>query len=198
MRILKQVTVIYTLLISSTLFAQTFPDHTTTTVNDFASVLPARSAAALRAQLTTLNRDTGIEMTVVTLASQAAYAPGMEMETFATALFNHWGVGNAQRNDGIMVLVLPDDRAMRIELGAGFDQAWNTHAARIVERDFLPHFRNGNYAVGIMLGADAVIDEIALPFSEGATKPPTNVMTCLLYTSPSPRDLSTSRMPSSA
>ena len=154
--------------------AQTFPDHASTTINDFADLLPASTEETLHSRLTTLRRDTGIEMTIVTLPSQTGYAPDMTMERFATALFDHWGVGNAQRNDGIMVLVLPQDRAMRIELGAGFGREWDNHAARIVERDVLPQFRNGQYALGIINGADAVIDEIAIPFSEGATRTPSN------------------------
>ena len=108
-------------------------------------------------------------MTVVTLHSQTPFAPNMSMEAFATGLFNHWGVGNAQRNDGIMVLVLPNDRAMRIELGAGYGQDWNGHAARIVQRDFLPAFRQDAYTRGIMIGSASTIQEIAIPFSEGAT-----------------------------
>ncbi|MEO0503600.1 MAG: TPM domain-containing protein [Pseudomonadota bacterium] len=155
--------------------AQTFPAYTSTTVNDFADLLSDADEATLHTQLEILYRDTGIEMTVVTLPSQTPYAPNLTMEAFATALFNHWGVGNAQRNDGIMVLVLPDDRAMRIELGAGFGQDWNGHAARIVQRDFLPAFREGDYVRGIMTGSTSTIQEIAIPFSEGATQPPRDV-----------------------
>ena len=166
-------TIVFILFIGlQSAWAQTFPEYTSTTVNDFAALLPETEAAALHDRLTALNRDAGIEMTVVTLPSQTPYAPDMTMEAFATALFDQWGVGDAKRNDGILVLVLPEDRAMRIELGAGFAQAWNDRAARIVERDFLPRFREGNYATGIMDGADAIIDEIAIPFSEGAASPP--------------------------
>ncbi|MEO0745053.1 MAG: TPM domain-containing protein [Pseudomonadota bacterium] len=160
--------------------AQTFPDYTSTTVNDFADLLSDADEATLHAQLETLNRDTGIEMTVVTLPSQTPFAANMTMEAFATALFNHWGVGNAQRNDGIMVLVLPDDRAMRIELGAGYGQDWNGHAARIVQRDFLPAFRQDAYTRGIMIGSASTIQEIAIPFSAGATRPRRDIGTILV------------------
>lgn len=151
--------------------AQAFPDFTSTTVNDFAGLVPDADERTLRTRLEGLKRDTGIEMTVVTLPTQAPYAPNMEMEAFATALFDHWGVGDAARDDGIMVLVLPQDRAMRIELGAGFGQGWNGHAERIVARDFLPAFRAEEYARGIMAGSLSVIEEIAVPFAEGATRP---------------------------
>ncbi|WP_299686950.1 YgcG family protein [uncultured Tateyamaria sp.] len=175
MRYVLQAVVFYLYLGVSIALGQTLPDYSSTTVNDFADLLPAPAEAELRAKLASLKRDTGIEMTVVTLPSQSPYAPTMTLEQFATALFDHWGVGDAQRNDGIMVLVLRDDRAMRIELGMGFAQDWNGHAARIVKRDFLPRFRDDQYALGIMNGSDAVIDDIARPFSAGADRPPKDI-----------------------
>ena len=60
-------------------------------------------------------------MKIITLESQAPYAPDETLEEFATNLFNDSGIGDATRNDGILVLVLPDDRAMRIERGAGYN-----------------------------------------------------------------------------
>ena len=154
--------------------AQSFPPYSSTTVNDFADLLSETSAAALRDRLAQLLTDTGIEMTVVTLPNQAAYAPGLSLETFATALFNDWGVGDAARNDGIMVLVLPQDRAMRVELGAGFDRQWDSVAQGVVDNSFLPHFRAGDYQTGIMVGTQVVIDRIALPFREGQPPPKAN------------------------
>jgi uncharacterized protein len=79
-------------------------------------------------------------LTVVTLKSQKPYAPGETLEDFATNLFDDWGIGDATRNDGILVLVLPNDRAMRIELGAGYDASWNNEAGRLIDRSYLPSF----------------------------------------------------------
>ncbi|MEM6372725.1 MAG: TPM domain-containing protein [Pseudomonadota bacterium] len=149
--------------------AQTYPEYNSTTLNDFAGIMVDPDArGALTDQLTALRKDTGIEMTVVTLPSQIPFAPDMEMEAFATGLFNHWGVGDADRNDGILVLVLRDDRAMRIELGAAFGRDWDRAAQTVVDRDFLPHFRNADYQAGIVAGTQAVIDRIARPFAHGA------------------------------
>ena len=153
--------------------AQSYPDYESTDINDFAGVLTdAEVGRSLKDRLVSLRRDKGIEMTVVTLPSQAPFAaPGATLEEFATGLFNHWGVGDATRNDGIMVLVLPEDRAMRIELGAGYGRDWDAVAQDIVDDTFLPRFREGNYAAGIMAGSAEVIDRIALPFAEGADAP---------------------------
>lgn len=151
--------------------AQFYPDYSSTTVNDFADFLPDDAEAAIVAQLDALRTDTGIEMTVVTLTRQATYDPDATLEDFATGLFNHWGVGNADRNDGIMVLVLPGDRAMRLELGAGYGDAWNDVAEAVVQDAFLPEFKDGDYPAGITQGVSATIDVIARPFAAN-TPPP--------------------------
>jgi uncharacterized protein len=64
----------------------------------------------------------------------------MTLEAFATALFNHWGVGKAETNDGVMILVFRDDRAMRLELGAAYGRDWDRVAQDVVERNFLNAF----------------------------------------------------------
>ena len=149
--------------------AETYPDYVSTDINDFANLLVDEEVRdRLRDRLVTLRQNTGIEMTVVTLPTQDDYAPLLTLEDFATRLFNRWGIGNAARNDGIMVLVLPQDRAMRIELGAGYARDWDYAAQIIVDREFLPHFRNEDYQGGIEAGVAAVIERIALPFNTGA------------------------------
>jgi len=163
----------WALMIPFTALAQTFPENTSTRLNDFASLLTAAHAQTVDTMLQQVRSDTGIEMTVVTLESQNSYAPDMTLEQFATALFNAWGVGDAQRNDGIMVLVVRNDRAMRIELGAAFGQAWNAHAKQVIDQEFLPAFRNGRYSDGIRVGTQAVIEDIARPFAAGDFAPVT-------------------------
>jgi len=149
--------------------AETYPDYVSTDINDFANLLSNEEVRErVRDQLITLQQNTGIEMTVVTLPSQDDYAPLLTLEDFATRLFNTWGIGDATRNDGIMVLVIPQDRAMRIELGAGYGRDWDYAAQIIVDRKFLPKFRNEDYQGGIEAGVAAVIERIALPFNEGA------------------------------
>ncbi|MEM9850858.1 MAG: TPM domain-containing protein [Pseudomonadota bacterium] len=152
-------------------WAQSYPDYTSTTVNDLAELLSTQELAALDAQLSGLRADTGVEMTVLTLPSQAPYAPDITLEAFATGLFNHWGIGDASRNDGVLILILRDDRAMRVELGAAYARDWDRAAEDVVDRVFLPAFRDGDYPAGILNGAVAVIDQIVLPFRAGSPAP---------------------------
>ncbi|MEM8978891.1 MAG: TPM domain-containing protein [Pseudomonadota bacterium] len=151
--------------------AQSYPDYKTTTVNDLADLLDETQEAELRDQLVALRRETGVEMTVLALESQSPYAPTMTLEQFATGLFNHWGIGDAKRNDGVLVMVLSQDRAMRVELGAAYARDWDGVAQRVVDEDFLPDLRNDRFAAGILNGSKAVEANIVRPFLAGDSAP---------------------------
>lgn len=154
--------------------AQSYPAYTSTTVNDLAGLLAPADAATLAMQLAALRDETGVEMTVVTLDTQDRFAPGVTLETFATGLFDQWGVGDATRNDGVLVLILQGDRAMRVELGRAYGRAWDRAAQEVVDTHFLPAFRANDYPRGIMQGSTAVIDQIIRPFLAGQPAPETS------------------------
>lgn len=143
--------------------AQDLPAPASTTVNDFAALLTPADAAALDRALSDLDRQTGVQGTVVTLDS----SHGAGLEDFATRLFNRWGVGRADRNDGFMLLVLARDRAARIELGAGYPGDADILAQDIMRGTMLPAFRDGRMSQGIREGTLAVIAQIALPQAQG-------------------------------
>ncbi len=151
--------------------AQELPAPLSPYVSDYAGLLTAEEDAALTKQLTTLRRDDGIEMAVVIMNSRSAYGTGESLEAFATRLFDTWGIGDKSRNDGILFLVLKDDRKTRIELGKSYAHDWDGTAARILDRDVLPHFKNGEYARGLSDGTSEIIATIALPHKSGATAP---------------------------
>jgi uncharacterized protein len=159
------------LMLAAPLAAQTYPEFDRTTITDRADLLSDAEETALDQRLAQLRTETGIEFAVLTLPSQTPYAPDQTLETFATGLFNHWGIGNAERNDGILVLILSEDRAMRIELGEGYGRDWDRAAAEVINRSFLPEFENDNYAKGISDGVEDVIASIALPFRQGDAAP---------------------------
>lgn len=148
---------------------QGLPDYVSSTVNDFADLLPPAAEAELDQTLTDLRAQSGVELVVVTIASIADYPDAPRtFETFATALFNKWGVGDATRNDGILVLVVRNDREMRIELGAGYPRAYDDIAGSVIRDVFLPSFRADDYETGISKGVAATIERIAKPHSIGA------------------------------
>jgi uncharacterized protein len=142
-------------------WAEPFPPYHSLAVNDDADILPADSEALLTARLDALRSETGIEATVLTLPTRHAYDPADSLESFATRLFNGWGIGDATRNDGILILVLVEDREMRIELGSGYSPEYDIPAQDIINLVMLPAFRDGRMAEGIEAGTDEVITRIA-------------------------------------
>ena len=154
-------------------FAEPYPAHVTTTLNDYANLLEPDMEANVIAEIETLRAETGVELTVLTIETRWAYDPSPSIEAFATGLFNAWGIGDAARNDGILILVVRDDREMRIELGSGYSPEYDLPAQDIINNVMLPEFRAERYDLGILAGTRAAADHIArrwagLPLREGA------------------------------
>lgn len=124
-------------------------------VNDFAGVLEAAPRATLESQLEALERETSAEVALVTVPT----LDGRGVEEYANALFNAWGVGKRGRDNGVLVLVAVQDRAMRIEVGYGLEGVLPDGLAGALMREtFLPRFRNGDYRAGIVDGMARVVD----------------------------------------
>ncbi len=143
-----------------TVEAQTYPDYTELYVNDFADLLPDADEARIRGKLQELRDKKGIEFTVVTIHSMQDFGHNGAIEPFATGLFNYWGIGDAQRNDGVMMLIARADREMRIEVGSGYGIHMNKPMQVIVDGNVLPYFRRDDYIGGIDKGVEEVILEL--------------------------------------
>ncbi|MFK7752452.1 MAG: YgcG family protein [Sedimentitalea sp.] len=168
MRFAALLATLFWVLAPVTSSAQTYPERSGGAVTDMADLLSPEDEATLSAQIDALMTETGIELAVVTLRLRSFHDPDATLEEFATKLFDTWGLGDATRNDGILVLVLRNDREMRIELGAGFARDWDNAAENVVSRSFLPAFRDDRYADGIKTGVTDVINTIARPFHAGS------------------------------
>ncbi|MEM9640033.1 MAG: TPM domain-containing protein [Pseudomonadota bacterium] len=131
--------------------------YTDVYLNDYANLLGPEAETRLRAKMVRVYDATGIEMTVLTIARRADYGFDGSNEAFATGVFNDWGIGNAERNDGVLVLVSHLDREMRVELGAGYGTEYNIAMRRVIDDYFLPHFRRDAYEWGIEHGVDETV-----------------------------------------
>lgn len=148
-------------LVSAVSAYAAYPNFTDTRLNDFANIVRPEHAVAIRTELTQLRDNTGMETVVVTINSISDYGTGdATIESFATNLFNSWGVGNAERNDGAMLLVAVRDRKVRIEVGSGFGADLNAPTQRIINNVLLPKFKSGDYSTGILEGTRALRAEL--------------------------------------
>lgn len=148
--------------------AQTLPEAPAGPVADLAGVLDATEEGRIARLLQGMSDDTGVQMIVVTMPDIGAYGgTGQRMEDYATALFNAWGVGATERNDGILMLILTDAREARIALGAGYDAVYDGRAARVLSTAVLPDLREGRMAAGIEAGVVSARERLVVPFLAG-------------------------------
>jgi uncharacterized protein len=135
-----------------------YPTYAELYVNDFADVIGAADEAAIRERLIELREQQGIAMTVLTVPSFHDYGTDdATLESFATNLFNEWGIGDAERNDGVLLLVAVLDRQVRVELGTGYGREYDGRMQTIIDEVMLPHFRREEYGRGINEGSQAII-----------------------------------------
>ena len=155
--------------------AQVYPSYESIFVNDYAGVISTFDENRIRGELERLKTQRDVEMTVLTINSYKAFGTGeTSIEAFATNLFNTWGIGNPERNDGVLILVAVDDREMRIELGRGYTPPDDVTAKNVIENQMLPAFRQDDYGGGILRGIDALIAELYPNFPRTNTAPTTS------------------------
>lgn len=156
------------LTLAAPAFAQTLPEPLSDTLSDFADVLDATEEGRITRLLTETRDATGVQMVVITVPGIATQGgAGMKIEDYGKALFNAWGVGEAERNDGILLLLDTEAREARIALGAGYDPVYDGRAARVLSTAVLPALREGQTAAGIEAGITSARDRLITPFLAG-------------------------------
>lgn len=122
-------------------------------VNDFAGVLTADEERALTELVQGVEDATTAEIAVATVTG----LDGMSVDEYATRLFAEWGVGQADKDNGVLILVAPTAREMRIEVGYGLEGVLpDGLAGQIIRETFLPKFRENQYGAGIVEGTTRV------------------------------------------
>ena len=127
-------------------------------VNDRAGVLDEPTAAKLEAFLDQLRRKTGAEFAVLVVRSTAPLDPN----DYKVRVFERWGLGRRGVDDGLLMLVALDQRAVRFETGYGLEGVLpDGLQSRIFRQQMAPAFRQGDYAEGITAGVLACAQRIA-------------------------------------
>lgn len=156
------------LLAQGPLRAQTaLPDPLAVTVSDYAEELSAEEVATLDELLLALRADPGVELAIAILPKLTGYAGVVDIEQLGKDLFNSWGIGHAQRNDGVLIVLALEEQAVRVALGTGYDPVWDGRAHRIIETFMLPLFAKGDYAGGLQAGVRALEQYLIRPHAEG-------------------------------
>lgn len=126
-------------------------------VVDEAQLLTRAQEQQLSGRLAALEKKTARQIVVATVSS----LQGKAIEAYSLCLANHWKIGRARHDDGVLLLVAPTERKVRIEVGRGLETALTNEEARlIIDQTILPAFREGSMAKGIADGTSAIIREV--------------------------------------
>jgi uncharacterized protein len=143
-------------------YALTFPELTGRVVDD-AGVLDASTKATLERKLEEFETKTTGQLVVVTLKS----LEGTSIEDYGYQLGRHWQIGQKEKNTGALLIVAPNERKVRIEVGYGFEGTLTDAVSKlIIENSIIPRFRANDFAGGIGRGVDDIIQAVSVDSEE--------------------------------
>ena len=123
-------------------------------VVDQAEILSAPARSRIGNMLQAHERATGNQIAVLTINGIGAES----IEDFATRVFESWKMGSREKDDGVLIVVAPQEHRLRIEVGYGLEDTLTDVAAdRIIRNLMTPRFREGNYDIGVEAGVTGII-----------------------------------------
>ena len=162
MSLLRVLLLAWLTLIALPSWAQTFPQLTGRVV-DAANILPAEAEASLTGKLEHLEQQSGRQLVVATVPS----LEGRTIEDYGYRLGRTWEIGQKGKDDGVVLLVAPNERRVRIETGYGARVFLTDALSSIIVREAItPRFKAGDYPRGIEAGVNELITQMTLPPAE--------------------------------
>jgi uncharacterized protein len=161
-----------------------FPPAPAGHLADFSGALSDAERKRLEIDLEALQSRTGASMIVVILPDRASMGQSDSILTLGRELFNAWGVGTSNRNDGLMLLVAVADRETALILGAAYDQGYDVTAQDILNRQVNPALASGQFASAVGVALPAIEERIiahwaartgSVDRATGATNPKSNI-----------------------
>lgn len=154
---MKKIALILSCFISTLIFSQSYPVYNGTLINDFANVIPNEQEQALLEKAKAYENQTSIQIVIVTVNT----LNNDDVSHYTNQLFRKWGVGQAGLNNGLMILVAPNERKWRIEIGYGLEQYITDGSSKEAAEKFFPsNFKNNDYYTGINLILDDFINKL--------------------------------------
>ena len=137
-------------LIASTCAWASIPAKPQGWVSDFAGIMSDMTKSQIDALFAEVKKSTGAEIAVVTVSS----LDGMSVEEYAVSLFKKWGIGEKGKDNGVLLLIAPNERKTRIEVGYGLEPViTDGRAGEIIRETIIPFFKKGDYDQGILQGS---------------------------------------------
>ena len=147
--------------------ALTFPQLTGRIV-DQANIISEDARRVIEPKLADLEAKSGIQLVVATINS----LEGQEIEPYANELFRTWKLGEKAKNNGVLLLVAPKERRVRIEVGYGLEGTLTDALAKVIITNAItPRFKTGEFSDGISRGVDDIITVLTTDASEWEKRP---------------------------
>jgi uncharacterized protein len=135
---------------------------------DQANIIPADTRGAIESKLADLEAKSGIQLVVATVAS----LEGQEIEPYANELFRSWKLGEKTKNNGVLLLVAPNERRVRIEVGYGLEGTLTDALSKVIITNAItPRFKAGDFGDGVARGVDDIITVLTTDASEWQQRP---------------------------
>ncbi len=159
--------VLFATALATLAFAQSFPALSGRVV-DQAGIISQDAQSQLTERLRTLEDKSGIQLVVATVKS----LDGNDIETYANKLFRNWKLGEAKNNNGVLLLVAPNERKVRIEVGYGLEGTLTDALSKlIIVNAIAPRFKAGDFSGGVDRGTQDIITVLTTDSSEWAKRP---------------------------
>jgi uncharacterized protein len=147
--------------------AFSFPPLTGRVV-DQAGIMTAQSRSELEAKLKNLEDKSGIQVVVATVKS----LEGSDIETYANQLIRNWRLGEAKKNNGVLLFVAPNEHKVRIEVGYGLEGTLtDALSSVIISSAMVPRFKANDFSAGIERGVDGIISVLSGDTADWQPKP---------------------------
>lgn len=154
-------------LLATAALALTFPQLTGRIV-DQANIIPAATRSAIEPKLADLESKSGIQLVVATVSS----LEGQEIEPYANQLFRTWKLGEKDKNNGVLLLVAPNEHRVRIEVGYGLEGTLTDALSKVIITNAItPRFKAGDFGDGVSRGVDDIITVLTTDASEWQQRP---------------------------
>lgn len=139
-----------------------FPDSPTAWVNDYAGILNRSENSRLNEKLGYYEDSTSTQIFVVTLNE----TQGAEISILASEIGHKWGVGQKGKDNGLLILIIPDERKIWIAPGYGLEEFLpDIVISKIINTEITPSFRNGNYYEGLDKATDVIMGLLSGKFT---------------------------------
>ncbi len=141
-------------------------------INDREGILSADTEDYIFSQSRALDEATTAQIVVVTVPN----LEGRDLEGYATELFRSYGIGDAKKNNGLLILLALEERQVRVEVGYGLEGALpDAKTGRLQDEYMIPYFKDDNFDEGMLNGYKAFFAEVAKEYNFDSNVEPTRV-----------------------